>query len=109
MVSRAVIRVLLPLLAAAYAATFALEKTSPAPFTHEYGLLKQPPAYQLLIVSGACGLGTCVLWFFAKLLEATETMMLDSDPKPWWARTPTMRRVALASVVCCVAAQAFRT
>ena len=102
------IAILPPLFAASIAMTFALEAKRPAPLTHYYELLRQPLAYRCLILPGAAGLGICVLFLFAKLLEFTDTMSLDRDPRPWWAVTRTVTPVAVASVVLCATAQLFR-
>ena len=102
------ISILPPLFAAAIAASFALEVKRPAPLTHYYELFRQPLAYRCLILPGAAGLGICVLFLFAKLLEFTDTMNLDRDPRPWWAATRSVAPVAVVSALLCATAQLFR-
>ena len=63
---------------------------------------------QSLILPGAAGLGICVLFLFAKLLESTDAMNLDRDPRPWWAATKAVTPIAVASAVLCAMAQIFR-
>jgi len=105
---QSVIAILPPLFAAAIAASFALEVKRPAPLSHYYEFFRQPLAYRCLILPGAAGLGICLLFLVAKLLEFTDTMSLDRDPRPWWASTKPVTAVAVASVLLCVTAQLFR-
>lgn len=102
------IAILPPLFAAAIGATFALEAKRPAPPTHYHELFRQPLAYRCLILPGAAGLGICGLFLFAKLLEFTDTMSLDRDPRPWWAATRAVTPVAVVSALLCATARFFR-